>query len=195
MFLGTVASTKASQLSTSGLFVSSGLDGCVRLWDCKRMEGRNIANRSKHLYQTSTAGIVGMAGCESGETLCLVGYDGSLSTLRLERTVGVNAAVPLLNATASACDVVAIDTQLIATITTSGELIAFDLRQPTPAWTLKYDLKQGVPTAMCVDHIRQSWLAVATNKGYHTAWDLRFRLPIAEIHHPASKYKAYRRKA
>ena len=37
---------------------------------------------------------------------------------------------------------------------------------------------------MCVDP-SQSWLAVGTDNGMHVCWDLRFRLPVASILHPA----------
>lgn len=37
---------------------------------------------------------------------------------------------------------------------------------------------------MCVDP-SQSWLAVGTDNGMHICWDLRFRLPVASVTHPA----------
>jgi len=40
----------------------------------------------------------------------------------------------------------------------------------------------GIVTAMCLD-TRQSCLTLGTSSGYHTCWDLRFRLPIATIAH------------
>ena len=39
-------------------------------------------------------------------------------------------------------------------------------------------------TSMCVDS-SQSWLAVGTDNGVHICWDLRFRLPVATLTHPA----------
>lgn len=42
----------------------------------------------------------------------------------------------------------------------------------------------GVITSMCVDP-SQSWLAVGTDNGVHICWDLRFRLPVASLTHPA----------
>lgn len=32
----------------SSLFASSSADGCIKIWDASRMEGRNIANRSRY---------------------------------------------------------------------------------------------------------------------------------------------------
>lgn len=44
----------------------------------------------------------------------------------------------------------------------------------------------GIITAMCLD-TRQSCLTLGTSSGYHTCWDLRFRLPIATIAHSKGK--------
>lgn len=37
----------------TSLFASSSHDGCVRIWDASKMEGRNIANRSRLLRFTN----------------------------------------------------------------------------------------------------------------------------------------------
>lgn len=70
-----------------------------------------------------------------------------------------------------------------------GSLIGWDLRKPGTAWKLDNDLKHGVITSFCLDS-QQCWACVATSSGYHTAWDLRFRLPIANCIHPAGSLKA-----
>lgn len=45
---------------------------------------------------------------------------------------------------------------------------------------------------MCLD-TRQSSLTLGTSSGYHTCWDLRFRLPIATIaHSKGNKSKTFR---
>lgn len=64
-----------------------------------------------------------------------------------------------------------------------GSLVGWDLRKDGTAWKLDNDLKHGVITTFCVDS-EQFWAAVATSSGYHTAWDLRFLLPIANCIHP-----------
>lgn len=67
-----------------------------------------------------------------------------------------------------------------------GSLVGWDLRKPGTAWKLDNDLKHGVITSFCIDS-QQCWAAVGTSSGYHTAWDLRFQLPIASCVHPAGK--------
>lgn len=34
----------------STLFASSSADGCIKIWDASKMEGRNIANRSRYIF-------------------------------------------------------------------------------------------------------------------------------------------------
>jgi len=65
-----------------------------------------------------------------------------------------------------------------------GSLVGWDLRSPTVAWKLDHNLRHGVITSMCVDP-SQSWLAAGTDNGVHICWDLRFRLPVASVVHPA----------
>lgn len=62
------------------------MDGYVRIWDCSKMEGKNIANRSKQNYRTQDGcGIVGLAVCENGQSLAAATNDGSVLVLRLDR--------------------------------------------------------------------------------------------------------------
>ena len=49
---------------------------------------------------------------------------------------------------------------------------------------LTFAMIPGVITSMCVDP-SQSWLATGTDNGVHICWDLRFRLPVATVVHPA----------
>lgn len=79
------AITKLVSLPDSSLFASASLDGCVRLWDCAKMEGRNIANRSKQIYRTpSNTGLVGLTVCDSGQSLAVATMDGAIQVLKLD---------------------------------------------------------------------------------------------------------------
>lgn len=96
--------------------------------------------------------------------------------------------------------------------TLMGSIVGWDLRSPSIAWKFDHNLRNGtlpvrafqpIPgrsilfcfnwsihdtgamTSMCIDP-SQSWLAVGTDKGMHVCWDLRFRLPVATLSHPAS---------
>lgn len=34
----------------TSLFASNSSDGCIKIWDASKMEGRNIANRSRYIF-------------------------------------------------------------------------------------------------------------------------------------------------
>lgn len=34
----------------TNLFASNSSDGCIKIWDASKMEGRNIANRSRYYF-------------------------------------------------------------------------------------------------------------------------------------------------
>lgn len=83
---GTV--TKLASLGERPLFASSSSDGCIRIWDLAKIEGKNIANRSKHSYRMPGGhGVTGMAVCENGLSLGAAANDGSLVVLKLEPTI------------------------------------------------------------------------------------------------------------
>lgn len=80
------AVTKLCPLPDTPLFASASMDGFVRIWDCSKMEGKNIANRSKqHFKVPDSVGILGMAVCEGGQSLAAATHDGSISILRIDR--------------------------------------------------------------------------------------------------------------
>lgn len=69
----------------SGLFASTAADGCVRIWDASKMEGRNIANRSRQTYVHRGGPLVGLAVCEQGQSLASsASQSGSVFVLRIE---------------------------------------------------------------------------------------------------------------
>lgn len=81
------AVTKLAALPESPLFASASNDGYVRIWDCSKMEGKNIANRSKQSYRVAGGvSISGMAVCENGQSLAVAAQDGSVLVLRVEPT-------------------------------------------------------------------------------------------------------------
>ncbi|XP_044593942.1 phosphoinositide 3-kinase regulatory subunit 4 isoform X2 [Cotesia glomerata] len=175
----------------SGLFASSAADGCVRVWDASKMEGKNLANRSRQTYVHRGGPLVGLAVCEQGQSLASsASQSGSLFVLRLDNGTSKMSVVSSkqLDVTNEGC---AVDLQyldsgsqsVLVYATLYGSLIGWDLRCPGTAWRLENDLKHGVITSFCVNNYQQ-WLALGTSSGAHICWDLRFQLPISNIKHP-----------
>lgn len=58
----------------------------IRLWDCSKMEGKNIANRARqvHRVQGPNNNITGMTVCEGGQSLAFACQDGSVNVVRVD---------------------------------------------------------------------------------------------------------------
>jgi phosphoinositide-3-kinase regulatory subunit 4 len=172
------------------LFASSASDGCIRVWDCGKMEGRNIANRSRQVYNRQAGPLVGLAVCENNQSLASASYNGSIFVLRIEANSNKMSVLQSrqldLQEDGCAVDINYFDSgaqSVLVYATMYGSVVGWDLRAPGTAWKLENDLKRGVITSFCLDP-HQSWLAVGTSSGCHVCWDLRFQLPISTIDHP-----------
>ncbi|KAG8224648.1 hypothetical protein J437_LFUL003082 [Ladona fulva] len=162
------------------LFASCSSDGCIRVWDCGKMEGRNIANRSRQVYNRQGGPLVGLTTCETNQSLASASHSGGVFVLSDQDKI--------LDLQEEGC---AVDIShfefgsqsVLVYATLYGSIVGWDLRCPGNAWKLENDLRLGVITSLCVDS-HQSWLTVGTSSGYHVCWDLRFQLPISTIVHP-----------
>ncbi|XP_055699019.1 phosphoinositide 3-kinase regulatory subunit 4 [Phlebotomus papatasi] len=194
------AVTRLSPLKTFGsYFASTSVDGTVRLWDCNKLDGHQSINRSRQTYSANTP-LYSLASCDAGQSLAVAGKDGTLLLLRIDPNSSKMALQQAIQfdpdpkydkANIEASDGPVVDMQpldqgaqsLIVYTTLYGGIVGWDIRAPGYAWRLQSDLKNGVITTLCVDPT-SSWLAVGTSGGRHSFWDLRFKLPIAEIRHP-----------
>ncbi|XP_012255655.2 phosphoinositide 3-kinase regulatory subunit 4 isoform X2 [Athalia rosae] len=175
----------------TSLFASTAADGCVRVWDVSKMEGRNIANRSRQVYTHRGGPLVGLAVCDQGQSLASsASQSGTVFVLRVEQSsnkMNVLYTRQLdLQEEGCAVDVQYLDSgsqSVLVYATLYGSLIGWDLRCPGTAWRLENDLKHGVITSFCVNNYQQ-WLTLGTSSGVHICWDLRFQLPISSIKHP-----------
>ncbi|XP_055586304.1 phosphoinositide 3-kinase regulatory subunit 4 [Uranotaenia lowii] len=182
------------------LFASASIDGTVRLWDCNKLDGQQSINRSRQSYHANTP-LHAIAACDAGQSLAIAGKDGALLLLKIDTNSSKMALQQARHLDSNARidrapgdpqdDGPVVEMQpldqgaqsVIVYATLYGGLVGWDIRMPGHAWRLESDLRKGVITSFCVDPT-SSWLTVGTSSGRHICWDLRFRLPIAEIKHP-----------
>ncbi|XP_011497042.1 PREDICTED: phosphoinositide 3-kinase regulatory subunit 4 [Ceratosolen solmsi marchali] len=175
----------------TSLFASSSSDGCIKIWDASKMEGRNIANRSRQTYVHRSGPLIGLVVCEQGQSIAsTASQSGTIFVLRIESNsskMNVTYSRQLdLQEEGCAVDLQYLDSgsqSVLVYATLYGSLIGWDLRCPGTAWRLENDLKHGVITSFCINNYQQ-WLTLGTSSGVHICWDLRFQLPISNIKHP-----------
>lgn len=175
----------------TSLFASNSSDGCIKIWDASKMEGRNIANRSRQTYIHRGGPLVGLTVCDQGQSLASsASTSGTVFVLRIEPNSSKMSLIGTrqldLQEEGCAVDLQYLDCgsqSVLVYASLYGSLVGWDLRCPGTTWRLENDLKHGVITSFCVNS-HQQWLTLGTSSGIHTCWDLRFQLPITSIKHP-----------
>nr|XP_022913149.1 phosphoinositide 3-kinase regulatory subunit 4 isoform X1 [Onthophagus taurus] len=183
---------KLVHIPDSSLFASASKDGFVRVWDCAKIEGKNIANRSRQCYRfPGNPKLTGLAVCGNKGTMAASSVDGSVLVLQID-SGSSRLSLSEVRHLDRKRDVKALELQywdsgpqsVLVYSTLFGSLVGWDLRSPREAWRLENGIKRGYPTSFCVNS-HQSWVTVATDFGYHITWDLRFQLPVSTIKHPS----------
>ncbi len=169
-------------------FATCSNDGTVKLWDCSKMEGKSVTNRSRHTYNKQGGQIKTLTFCDSYQCLASASDSGAIHVFKVESNGPRILHTKNLDVDAEGLivDMSYFDTgsqNVVCYATVHGLLVGWDLRAPRIVWKLKNDPKHGLITTFQVQQ-QQSWLALATSSGMHVCWDMRFQLPITSVSHP-----------
>ncbi|XP_071037345.1 phosphoinositide 3-kinase regulatory subunit 4 isoform X3 [Parasteatoda tepidariorum] len=183
---------KIQVITGTCLFATCSNDGTVKIWDCEKMEGRNVANRSRLSYNRLDSPVSSMTLCQNMQSIAAASDNGSIHVFRFqyENTKSTLLYTRNLDPVEEGCvvDIDYFDTgsqSVLAYATVTGSIVGWDLRSPGTAWKLENSPRQGVITSFCTDP-HHCWLVVGTSRGHMICWDLRFQLPITTVTHPTN---------
>ncbi|GFX71305.1 phosphoinositide 3-kinase regulatory subunit 4 [Trichonephila clavipes] len=179
-------------IPSTSLFATCSNDGTVKIWDCEKMEGKNVANRSRLSYNRLEGPVSCMTVCQNMQSIAAASETGNIQVFRLiyDNIKSSLLHVRNLDPVEEGCvvDIDYFDTgsqSVLAYATVTGSIVGWDLRSPGTAWKLENDAQKGLITSFCTDP-HHCWLVVGTSRGNMICWDLRFQLPITTITHPTN---------
>lgn len=175
----------------TSLFATCSSDGCIKIWDCSRMEGANVANRSKQTYSRLDGPVSCLTTCQNMQSLAAASENGNIHVFRIATDstkcmLFKNRKLDPIEE-GSVVDMSYFDTgsqSVLAYGTIHGSIVGWDLRSPGNAWKLENNPRHGLVTSFSVDP-HHCWLVLGTANGNMVCWDLRFQLPITAVSHPA----------
>ncbi|XP_006822003.1 phosphoinositide 3-kinase regulatory subunit 4-like, partial [Saccoglossus kowalevskii] len=65
-------------------FATCSNDGTVKIWDCHRLEGKSVANRSRQTYNRQGGQIKTLTFCQSSHAIASASDDGSIHVYRID---------------------------------------------------------------------------------------------------------------
>ncbi|KAF2363453.1 WD40 repeat [Trinorchestia longiramus] len=173
-------------VESTSLFASASHDGTVRIWDAQRTDKDTPINRSKGVYGRLGSSVRSLAACPSHHSIAAASDNGNIHVFRLDKLSMLCDRVLDKEEDVFAVDMAFYDTgcgeSVVVYASVTGGVVGWDLRQPGTAWRFNNGPKNGLITSLMVDR-DSNFLAVGTNKGSITCWDIRFQLPITQIKH------------
>lgn len=129
----------------------------------------SLSANTSGIYNAGGSNTVGSGGAVSGSGNTSYG-SGMTATVvrRLDQTDGVILKVEHYDKGADS---------LIVYATDRGDIRSWDLRTQKEPWAVSNSPHLGLITSLLIDPQR-NWLAVGTDAGNFTCWDLRFRVPL-----------------
>lgn len=172
-------------------FITGSEDGCVKVWDCARLE-RNLAHRSKQTYRhAADAKITSICFVENTHSFVSAASDGSVHVVRVDYAeitpgaakygkLGLLREYVLPDPSSHVVwleHFIADGRSTLLMATQTSQVHALDLKTMTLLFTLENPIHHGQPTCFCVD-TKHQWLLLGTSHGILDLWDLRFRLRV-----------------
>jgi len=170
------------------LVASAATDGCVRVWDCARMEGRNVVNKARQMYNKhGGSGLTSVAATSHNRVIASSALNGSIYVCNIEKQSVVCSRQVDTDQDGTPLDLLFCDLSTSPVLfygTTFGTVVGWDLRKPGDAVRFESELRNGLLTALAASG-DESWLAAGTSNGVVGCWDLRFKLQVSSCQHPA----------
>ncbi|ESN93225.1 hypothetical protein HELRODRAFT_187533 [Helobdella robusta] len=172
------------------LLASCSNDGCVKVWDSSRLDGKSITNRSKLTYSKLSGQIKSICFAQNSSNIIATSDNGMMHVFKIDLSSRPNAILTKdLDASKNGLVVDMMPTDhlsenVIALATVHGLMFGWDLRTPQKhVWQVQTDPKYGLITSFDVNK-KSNWIVCGTNSGNHSCWDLRFLLSVNNITHP-----------
>jgi phosphoinositide-3-kinase regulatory subunit 4 len=172
----------------SRFFVTCSDDGCLKVWDCAKLE-RQVVNRSRLTFRCP-AGVKIKTACflENSYCVAIASDDGIVQIIKIDCNTSGPAKYGRAhslrklqipdNETPVHITHFASDTQNLLLIATSGcKVLAVDPKSMAIVHTWQNAPHHGSITALVVDR-KRTWLLLGTSKGILNLWDLRFQLCV-----------------
>lgn len=187
-----LAVNRLQVIPDSTLFATCSNDGSVKIWDCGRMDGRSIANRSRQTYNRMEGHVTSLTVCQNLQSLAAASDAGHIHVFRVEsgstKTSILHSRTLEPQDEGCVVDMNYYDAgpqTVVVYATVFGSIVGWDLRSPGTAWKLENHPKNGLITSFSIDR-QHSWIIVGTAIGKLICWDMRFQLPITTVTHPTS---------
>ncbi|KAK3352948.1 hypothetical protein B0T25DRAFT_196996 [Lasiosphaeria hispida] len=170
-------------------FLTSGDDGCVKVWDTARLE-RNIVHRARLTHKHAPgAKVLALCFIENTHSFVSCASDGSVHVVKVETLVTGGtlrySRIRLLREyqlvggeSAVWCEHFKQESNSVLILATNKSIIrGIDLRTMSLLYKLENPVHHGTPTCFCIDR-KRNWLCLGTSHGVLDLWDLRFKMRL-----------------
>ncbi|KAK4204925.1 putative serine/threonine-protein kinase VPS15 [Triangularia verruculosa] len=168
-------------------FLTGGDDGCVKVWDTKRLE-RMVTHKARQTHKHAPgARVLAMCFVENTHSFVSCASDGSVHILKVNSILSGMSwryeKLKLLREYTGLqegeyvvwCEHYRQEANsVLVLLTNKSNILGIDLRTMTELYRLENPVHHGTPTCFCLDR-KKNWLCLGTSHGVLDLWDLRFK--------------------